>query len=615
MSARIEDYALIGDCETAALVAMDGSIDWLCWPRFDSDACFAALLGTPDNGRWKIAPTDTAARISRCYRDDTLILETRFETPDGVARIIDFMPLRGSNSDLVRIVVGESGTVDMHGELIIRFGYGQDVPWVSRLADGGLQAIAGPDRIALHTPVEQHGEGLKTVCDFSVSAGDRVPFVLTYGESYLPPPQYVEAEEALVETEQFWAKWISNCETHGPWAKDIRRSLVTLKALTYQPTGGIVAAPTTSLPEQLGGTRNWDYRYCWLRDATLTLLALMNAGEYGEAKAWRDWLVRAAAGAPDQIQILYGIAGERRIAEWEVDWLPGYEGSRPLRIGNAAYDQLQIDVYGEVMDALHQARRGGLAPSDSAWALQQALLHHLKTIWREPDEGIWEVRGPRRHFTFSKVMAWVAFDRGIKGIEEFGVEGPLERWREIRDEIHEDVCENGFNPEMNSFVQWYGAKELDAMIRVTDATGGGGVSSPVSGESPGRKYLEARRDRLAAARRIEEEANTVLDEIEVPPDAPDHTMIEVPPTLPDFTIRADRFTFEGGEPTTGNGTGPIIYLDGQRVQGGLDRLDLDPSGIDRIEVVKGAAAERIFGAEAVGGVIQIFTKKGEEPST
>lgn len=471
MALRIEDYALLGDCETAALVAKDGSIDWLCWPRFDSDACFAALLGTPDNGRWQIAPSEAPTRISRRYRDDTLILETRFETDGGSVLLIDFMPLRGRNSDVVRIVAGERGAVRMRTELVIRYGYGHAVPWVSRLADGTLQAVSGPDMIVLHTPVRLRGEGLTSVAEFTVAAGERVPFVLSYGASHLPPPEAIDPEASLEQTERFWADWSAKSEVAGEWTEAVRRSLVTLKALTYAPTGGIVAAPTTSLPEQLGGMRNWDYRFCWLRDATLTLLALMNAGHYGEAKAWRDWLVRAAAGSPSQMQILYGIGGERRMTEWEVEWLPGYEGSKPVRIGNAAHGQLQIDVYGEVMDALHHGRRGGLAQSDSAWTLQRALLDHLEGVWREPDEGIWEVRGGRRHFTYSKVMAWVAFDRAIKGIAEFGLDGPVDRWREVRDQVHRDVCRYGFDSDLGSFVQSYGSKQLDASLLLLPIVG------------------------------------------------------------------------------------------------------------------------------------------------
>ncbi|MBA3519901.1 MAG: glycoside hydrolase family 15 protein [Rhizobiales bacterium] len=470
MASRIEDYALIGDCETAALVSRDGSIDWLCWARFDSDACFAALLGNTDNGRWQIAPTE-GARISRNYRGDTLILETRFETDAGAVLLIDFMPPRGQNSDIVRLVVGERGCVRMRTELVIRYGYGAIIPWVRRLEDGALMAIAGPDMMVLHTAAEIHGEGLRTVGEFTVSAGERIPFVLTYGPSHLPPPASVDPEEALQATEAFWTDWSAQGDTAGEWSGAVRRSLITLKALTYAPTGGIVAAPTTSLPEQLGGSRNWDYRFCWLRDATLTLLSMMNSGHYGEAKAWREWLVRAAGGSPSQIQILYGIAGERRTREWEVSWLSGYEGSKPVRIGNAAHDQLQIDVFGEVMDALHQARRGELAQSDSAWALQRALLDHLESVWREPDEGIWEVRGGRRHFTFSKVMAWVAFDRGIKGVEEFGLDGPVDHWRELRGVVHEDICRQGFDSDLGSFVQSYGSKQLDASLLLLPTMG------------------------------------------------------------------------------------------------------------------------------------------------
>ena len=479
MTSRIEDYALLGDCETAALVSKRGSIDWLCWPRFDSGACFAALLGTPDHGRWLIAPCGDAARLSRAYRGDTLILETRIETDEGAAVLIEFMPVRGSqNSDLIRIVVGERGTVRMRTELVIRFGYGEAVPWVSRLDDGGLKAVSGPDMIVLHGPVELRGEGQKSVGEFTVSAGERKAFVLSYGPSHLPPPTPIEPEAALDQTEAFWTEWSARGDVKGEWAGAVKRSLVTLKALTFAPTGGIVAAPTTSLPEQLGGPRNWDYRFCWLRDATLTLLSLMNSRHFEEAKAWRDWLVRAAAGAPRQMQILYGIGGERRTIEWEVGWLPGYEGSRPVRVGNAAHDQLQIDVYGEVMDALHQARRVGLAPSDSAWNLQRALLDHLESVWREPDEGIWEVRGGRQHFTFSKVMAWAAFDRGVKGVEEFGLEGPVDHWRALREQVHEDVCRQGFDRELGSFVQAYGSKQLDASLLLLPTLGFLPVTDP-----------------------------------------------------------------------------------------------------------------------------------------
>ncbi|PWC35959.1 glycoside hydrolase family 15 protein [Azospirillum sp. TSO35-2] len=471
MASRIEDYALLGDCETAALVSRAGSVDWLCWPRFDSDACFAALLGAPEHGRWLMAPADPDARATRRYRGDTLILETDFETADGAVTVIDFMPPRGQASDVVRIVAGRRGRVAMRTELVIRFGCGCAVPWVSRLDDGGLRAIAGPDMLLLRTPVALHGENLTTVGDFTVAAGERVPFVMTYAPSYTPPPEPVDAEQALCDTEGFWADWIGHCTYDGAWSDAVRRSLVTLKALTYRPTGGIVAAPTTSLPEQLGGVRNWDYRYCWLRDSTFTLQALMNAGFYEEAGAWRDWLLRAAAGHPDQIQIMYGLAGERRLREWEADWLPGYEGSRPVRIGNAASSQRQLDVYGELMDALHQGRKGGLGRNDAGWRLQRSLLAHLETVWDQPDEGIWETRGGRRHFTFSKVMAWAAFDRAVRSAEQFGMDGPVEAWKALRRRIHDDVCANGYDPAMGSFVQFYKAKEPDASLLLLPVVG------------------------------------------------------------------------------------------------------------------------------------------------
>jgi GH15 family glucan-1,4-alpha-glucosidase len=464
MADRIEDYALIGDCETAALVSRSGSIDWLCWPRFDSDACFAALLGTRNHGRWLISPRDPSPRISRSYRGDTLILETTFETKEGAVKLTDFMPLRDGRSDIVRIITGERGQVRMHTELILRFGYGEIVPWVTRLPDGGIRAVAGPDMVLLCSSVELHGENLTTVGDFTVSAGESVSFVLTYGPSHLLAPKPVGPGQALALTENFWLEWAGRCRTEWQYPGPVMRSLITLKALIYAPTGGIVAAPTTSLPEQLGGSRNWDYRFCWLRDATLTLLALMNADYYQEAHDWREWLARAVAGSPEQIQIMYGIAGERRLTEWEVPWLPGYENSRPVRIGNGAHRQLQLDVYGEVMDAFHQARLGGLAASDAGWGLQLALLRRLESAWREPDESIWEVRGPRRHFTYSKVMAWVAFDRGIKSAEKFDLPGPVEAWRKLRDHIHAEVCRRGYNAELGSFVQAYDGKELDASL-------------------------------------------------------------------------------------------------------------------------------------------------------
>ncbi|WP_262031607.1 glycoside hydrolase family 15 protein [Microvirga sp. Mcv34] len=472
MPSRIEDYALIGDCETAALVARDGSIDWLCWPRFDSSACFAALLGTPEHGRWLLAPSDPAPRVRRRYWDGTLVLETNYETADGAATIMDFMPPRGTASDLVRIVLGRRGQVAMHTELVLRFDYGSAVPWVSRTEDGAaLQAIAGPDLVILRTPVPVHGKGFRTVGEFTVSQGEVVPFVLSYGPSHLPPPEAIDPLAALRDTEAFWQEWSSRCQHTGPWRDAVVRSHITLKALTYRPTGGIVAAPTTSLPEQLGGARNWDYRFCWLRDATLTLLSLMDAGYRDEAEAWRAWLLRAVAGSPQQMQIMYGIAGERRLSEWEPFWLPGYEASEPVRIGNAAYSQRQIDVFGEVMDALYQGRRGGLPTLEAGWALQRDLAGHLESIWDQPDEGIWEVRGGQRHFTHSKVMAWVAFDRMIRSAEEFGLEGPLDRWRQLRQRIHDDVCGTGFDPELGSFVQSYGSKHLDASLLLLPLVG------------------------------------------------------------------------------------------------------------------------------------------------
>ena len=471
MNTRLEDYALIGDCETAALVSMSGSIDWLCWPRFDSGACFSALLGNPEHGRWLIATVDTPTRVTRCYRPDTLILETRMETAGGAVTIVDFMPPRGRNSDIVRLVRGEHGRVRMHTELVLRFDYGQSVPWVTRLPDGTLRAIAGPDMVVLHTPVSLRGKDLTTVGEFDVAKGETIPFVMTHGSSHVEPPEPIHPESSLESTETFWTEWAARNESRGEWCEAVVRSLITLKALTYAPTGGLVAAPTTSLPEQLGGNRNWDYRFCWLRDATLTLLALMNAGYYDEARAWRDWLLRAAAGAPAQVQMMYGLAGERRLTEFEVPWLPGYENSRPVRIGNAAHGQLQLDVFGEVMDALHQSRGGELSTREADWDFQTALLEHLETIWDQPDEGIWEVRGGAQQFTYSKVMAWVALDRGVKAIEAHGLKGPRDRWRQLRKRIHDDVCERGFNRELGSFVQSYGSRELDASLLLMPTVG------------------------------------------------------------------------------------------------------------------------------------------------
>jgi GH15 family glucan-1,4-alpha-glucosidase len=464
MALRIEDYALIGDCETAALVAKDGSIDWLCWPRFDSDACFAALLGTPENGRWKIAPSVEHVHVRRQYRDSTLILETDFETPDGAVTLIDFMPLRETQSDLVRIVRGRRGKVSMHMDLALRFDYGSGIPWVTKLDDGALRAIAGPHMTILRTPVELRGENMRTIADFTVNAGDEVPFVLTYSPSHLELPQQLDASAAEKKTEKFWEEWTGRCGIDGPYANAIRRSLITLKALTYAPTGGIVAAATTSLPEKLGGERNWDYRICWLRDASFALFVLMRAGYLEEASDWQDWLMRAVAGSPDQVQVMYGLAGERRLTELEIPWLPGYEKSTPVRIGNAATEQFQLDIYGEILSMMHFARQEKLPHDEATRDLEIALLNHLEKVWREPDEGIWEVRGGRRHFTHSKVMAWVAFDRAIKGCEEDALAGDVDRWRSVRQEIHDDVCKNAFDPELDTFVQSYGSKIVDASL-------------------------------------------------------------------------------------------------------------------------------------------------------
>ena len=470
MALPTESYALIGDCETAALVGLDGSIDWLCWPRFDSQACLAALLGNEQNGRWRLAPTSDY-RVSRRYRGDSLVLETTFECDQGAVTVVDFMPVRDGASDLVRIVIGLKGEVSLRSDLTLRFDYGSVVPWVERAADGTLRAVAGPHKVLLRSSVPHHGEALTTVSELKVAAGQTASFTLTYGPSHLPDPPGRDAEAALIRTEQFWQRWTARCSYEGAWREAVVRSLITLKALTYAPTGGLCAAPTTSLPEHLGGSRNWDYRFCWLRDATLTLLALMDAGYYDEAHAWRDWLLRAVAGSPDKLQIMYGLDGERRLPEQELDWLPGYESSRPVRIGNAAAHQLQLDVFGELMDALYQARVGGLVESKAGWALQVALMDHLQTIWEEPDEGIWEVRGPRRHFTHSKVMAWVALDRSIRSSEEFGLQGPVTRWRELRARVHRRVCEQGFDAELGSFVQYFGAKSLDASLLMLPLVG------------------------------------------------------------------------------------------------------------------------------------------------
>jgi GH15 family glucan-1,4-alpha-glucosidase len=470
MASRIEDYAMIGDCYTAALVGRDGSIDWLCFPRFDSGACFAALLGTEENGRWLLSPASKIHRIQRRYREGTLVLETDYETENGAVTLIDCMPPRSKEPELVRMVIGKRGRVPMRMELIIRFDYGSIVPWVRR-TDQGIRAIAGPDTLELYTDVSLRGQRLTTTAEFTVSEGQQISFVLLWHPSHEPPPPPIDVEETVTQTDRWWQEWSSRCTYTGPWREAVVRSLITLKALTYVPTGGIVAAPTTSLPEHLGGVRNWDYRYCWLRDATFTLYALMLGGYTEEAYAWREWLLRAVAGKPSQLNIMYGLAGERRLTEIEIGWLPGYEGSAPVRIGNAAHQQFQLDVYGEVMDALHLARRVGLHPDENAWRVQSALVEFLESAWSEPDEGIWEVRGPRRHFTHSKVMAWVALDRTVKAIERFGLEGPVERWRKLRATIHDEVCREGFDAERNTFVQFYGGKELDSSLLMIPLVG------------------------------------------------------------------------------------------------------------------------------------------------
>jgi GH15 family glucan-1,4-alpha-glucosidase len=471
LPSTIEDYGLIGDCETAALVGRDGSIDWLCWPAFDSDACFAALLGDHRNGRWLIQPAEAVKKSSRCYWHNTLILETRFETASGVVALIDFMPPRGHASDVVRLVRGVSGAVKLQMQMVIRFGFGADIPWVKRTEDGALLAICGPDMTVLRTPVETRGENMTTVAEFDVKEGETVPFVLTYGPSHLPVPKPINPAVALQETEQFWTEWCSRCSYDGERRDLVMRSLITLKALTYGPTGGIVAAPTTSLPEKLGGERNWDYRFCWLRDATFTLLALMNSGYTEEASAWHNWLLRAVAGSPANLQIMYGIMGQRRLLEWEATWLPGYEGAKPVRIGNAAHAQLQLDVYGELIDAFHQSRMAKLKLDEGSWALQCTVLEHLAEVWDQPDHGIWERRGEARHYVLSKVMTWVAFDRGIKGVEKFGFDAPIDRWRTLRDVICRDVCENGFDSRQNAFVESYGSQLLDASVLLLPAVG------------------------------------------------------------------------------------------------------------------------------------------------
>ena len=470
MSLKIEDYALIGDCHTAALVGRDGSIDWLCLPRFDSPACFAALLGTPEHGRWLLSPCGDIRRASRRYREGTLVLETDFETDDGAVTIIDCMPPRTEEPDLIRMVVGRRGTVPMRMHLVIRFDYGSIVPWVRRIA-GGISAVAGADSLLLYTDVPMRGENLTTTASFSVSAGQQVPFVMMWHPFHEASPEQIDAEHAVQLTQDWWQKWSARCRYQGPWREAVLRSLITLKALTYDPTGGVLASVTTSLPERIGGVRNWDYRYCWVRDATFTLETLINGGYLDEARAWREWLLRAVAGTPSQLNIMYGLAGERRLEELELPWLPGYENSHPVRIGNAAHKQFQLDVFGEVMDALYLGRRSGLAADENSWHVEQAMLGHLESVWRDPDDGIWEVRGPRRHFTHSKVMAWTAIDRAIKTAEHDGRDAPLDRWRALRKDIHDEVCRQGYDPRRGTFVQYYGSQDVDASLLMIPLVG------------------------------------------------------------------------------------------------------------------------------------------------
>jgi GH15 family glucan-1,4-alpha-glucosidase len=470
MPLPLEDYGLIGDTQTAALVGRNGSIDWLCLPRFDAGACFAALLGEPSHGRWLIAPASGEVAQHRRYRGESLVLEHEFQTSTGTVRLIDTMPVRKREPDLVRAIEGVSGYVEMRMDLTVRFDYGAIVPWV-RTIDGVLRAIGGPDAISLWAPVPTHGEGLTTRADFTVRAGNRLAFVLAWHPSHESPPRRPDPWPAIADTEQWWREWASRCSYRGLWRDAVVRSLITLKALTFAPTGGIVAAPTTSLPERVGGVRNWDYRYCWLRDATFTLYALIVGGFTEEAAAWRDWLLRAVAGSPNDLQIMYGCAGERRLPELELPWLPGYEGSAPVRIGNQAVTQRQLDVYGELMDTLHLARRNGLAPDPDAWAVQRAILQFVERAWSDPDEGIWEVRGPRRQFTHSKVMAWVAVDRAVRAVERWGLEGPLDRWRKLRAHMHHQICERGFDARRRTFTQFYGSRQLDASLLMLPLVG------------------------------------------------------------------------------------------------------------------------------------------------
>jgi len=470
MASKIEDYALIGDCETAALVNKSGSIDWLCWPDFSSEACFAALLGSQESGHWQIAPADGEWHSARRYRDHTLILETTFEHGDGTVKLVDLMPVRGKNSDVVRIVEGVSGTVRMRMELVLRFDYGRTVPWVTRI-ENGIRAIAGPSLVVFHSSVPVRGEDLKTVAEFTIAKGERAWFTLTYGDSFRPDPEEISCEDAIRDTERFWCDWTSRLSSKGEHRDLIERSLITLKAMTFLPTGGIVAAATTSLPEKIGGVRNWDYRYCWLRDTTFTLLALANCGYFDEAVAWQDWLLRALAGSPDQVQIMYGLRGERQLQEWEVGWLRGYEGSLPVRVGNAAAMQVQLDIYGEMLDCFFHAQHKIGRHSEEDFRILVRLLEHLERIWQEPDEGIWETRGGPQHFTYSKMMAWVAFDRAVLLSEALNYGAPTAKWKMLRAAIHAEVCERAFNHEKNAFVQVYGSDQLDASLLLMPVIG------------------------------------------------------------------------------------------------------------------------------------------------
>jgi GH15 family glucan-1,4-alpha-glucosidase len=470
MAARIEDYALLGDMETAALVDRSGSIDWLCWPDFSSEACFASLLGTRENGYWKIAPRGKTWTTTRRYREHTLILETTFEDAGGAVRLIDFMPPRGVHSDVVRIVEGVRGTMKVRMELALRFDYGRTVPWVTAIKDG-VRAVAGSNLAILHASVPVHGENLKTVADFEVREGKRVGFTLTHGRSYEPDPKQISYLRALHDTERIWKRWTSRFRLKSKHRDAVERSLITLKALTFRPTGGIVAAVTTSLPESIGGVRNWDYRYCWLRDTTFTLLALANAGYFDEAEAWQDWLLRALAGSPDQVQIMYGLRGERQLEEWEAEWLPGYENSRPVRIGNAAARQIQLDIYGEMLDSFFHAQQSMRRHNENDFRALVLLLEHLEQIWKEPDQGIWEMRGRPKHFTYSKMMAWVAFDRAVRLAEMLDYDAPVERWKTLRDTIHAEICARGYDKKKKCFVQAYGSDQLDASLLLMPVVG------------------------------------------------------------------------------------------------------------------------------------------------